>query len=166
MIISELSNAIFEKCIVEYHKNDDIKTLISNPFEKGTLDFLLYDKNWIDTVQWHLEDIIRDPEISPIEALKIKRTIDASNQDRTDMVEYLDSYFLKKYEDVTIIKDARVNSESPAWALDRLSILALKVYHMKEEAERADASNDHKNACQLNLNFFLEQQKDLSVAID
>ena len=127
---------------------------------------MLYEKNWIDTVQWHYEDIIRDPQIDPVAALKLKRQIDASNQDRTDMVEYIDSYFLDKYKNITPKPGATINTESPAWGIDRLSILALKIYHMNEEAFRIDASEIHRNACKAKLNVLLEQRIDLSTAID
>jgi hypothetical protein len=127
---------------------------------------LLYRKNWIDTVQWHYEDLIRDPQIDPDAALELKRKIDASNQRRTDLVEYIDSYFLDKYKTVAIADEAQINTESPAWAIDRLSILALKIYHMREEAQRADASEVHREACQSKLQVLLEQRQDLSMAID
>ena len=130
------------------------------------MEHLLYRKCWIDTVQWHYEDIIRDPNIDPVGALKLKRQIDASNQDRTDMVEYIDSYFLDTYKHVTANADATINTESPAWGVDRLSILALKVYHMDEEATRENASEAHRNACRAKLNVLLEQRVDLSTAID
>jgi hypothetical protein len=126
----------------------------------------LYFKNWIDTVQWHYEDIIRDPNIDPVAALTLKRKIDASNQERTDMVEYIDSYFLQKYAHVDVKSSAKINSESPAWTLDRLSILALKIYHMNEEATRVEASQEHRDKCQEKLNVLLEQRTDLSTAID
>ena len=126
----------------------------------------MYHKNWIDAVQWHFEDIIRDPNIDPVAALALKRRIDASNQERTDMVEYIDSYFLQKFSSVVIKDNAKINSESPAWAFDRLSILALKIYHMNEEATRADASQEHRDKCQVKLNILLEQRTDLSTAID
>ena len=127
---------------------------------------MLYRKNWIDTVQWHYEDIIRDPDIAANDALVLKRKIDASNQDRTDLVEYIDSYFLQKYQSVQILEGATINTESPAWAIDRLSILALKIYHMSEEAEREDASEEHLQKCRQKLGVLLEQKKDLSLAID
>ncbi len=139
---------------------------MENPFEAGSLDALLYHKNWIDTVQWHLEDIIRNPEIDPVEALSIKRRIDKSNQDRTDMVEYVDSYMLEKYKDVEVKADARLNTETPAWAIDRLSILALKIYHMGVETKRDDVSDEHRAACQKKLDVLLTQQVDLSRAIE
>jgi hypothetical protein len=126
----------------------------------------LYRKNWIDTVQWHYEDIIRLPDIDPVDAIVLKRKIDASNQDRTDMVEFIDSYFLNKFKDVKVKEGAKINSETPAWAIDRLSILALKIYHMKEEATRESASEAHRAKCQEKLNVLLEQRVDLSTAID
>ena len=129
-MFTENANRIFNRSIEEYHRWDDVDHPIDNPYAPGTIDHLLYHKNWIDTVQWHLEDIIRDPAIDPAEALLIKRRIDKSNQDRTDMVEYVDSYLLDKYKDVTPAEGARLNTETPAWAIDRLSILALKIYHM------------------------------------
>ncbi|MFV0305760.1 MAG: DUF4254 domain-containing protein [Moheibacter sp.] len=158
---------IFNQCIEDYHKKNDVYAFIQNPYtESELIEHLLYKKNWIDTVQWHLEDIIRDPEIDPIEALKIKRWIDKSNQERTDMVEYIDSWFLQKYADVTIQSNAKINTESPAWAIDRFSILALKVYHMAEEVNRTDASQAHIAQCEIKLNTLTEQHKDLSTAIE
>ena len=166
MNFSQLSNQIFDKCIENYHLSDDVDAPIKNPYELRTIEFYLYLKNWIDTVQWHLEDIIRNPEIEPVEALKIKRRIDKSNQDRTDLVELIDSYMLDKYKDVAVKEDATINTESPAWAIDRLSILALKIYHMAIEANREDANPEHKAECQKKLDVLLEQRKDLSSAID
>lgn len=136
-----------------------------NPYESNTIEHLLYRKNWIDTVQWPYEDIIRDPQIDPVAALDLKRKIDASNQDRTDMVEYIDSYFLDKFKEVSPFDTATINSESPAWAIDRLSILALKIYHMREEAERKDATADHRRKCKEKLDVLLEQRVDLSTAL-
>ncbi|MDG3583341.1 DUF4254 domain-containing protein [Galbibacter pacificus] len=165
-MFSESAFKIFDESIAKYHIKDDVSQPFENPYPKDKIAHLLYRKNWIDTVQWHYEDIIRDPNIDPKEALELKRKIDASNQDRTDTVEYIDSYFLDKYKDVQVKADATINSESPAWAIDRLSILALKIYHMKEEAEREDASETHKAQCKAKLNVLLEQKKDLSTAID
>ena len=157
---------IFEESINTYHIKDDINQSFKNPYPKSDINHLLYKKNWIDTVQWHYEDIIRDPKIDPAKALELKRKIDASNQDRTDLVEYIDSYFLKKYHLVQPLPDARINTESPAWAIDRLSILALKIYHMQEEATRTDASDEHTKKCDQKLKVLLEQKEDLSTAID
>lgn len=165
-MFTENANRIFARAIEDYHRWDDVDHPEENPFEAGTIDHLLYAKNWIDTVQWHLEDIIRDPQIDPIEALKIKRRIDRSNQDRTDMVEYIDSYLLEKYRDVRPAADARLNTETPAWAIDRLSILALKIYHMTVEARRADVDPAHREACARKLEVLLTQQTDLSRAIE
>ena len=166
MKFTELANPIFRAVIDDYHKSDNVDTPIQNPYESGSIEHDLYQKCWIDTVQWHLEDIIRDPHIDPLEALKLKRRIDRSNQDRTDLVEQIDSYFRMKYSDVKVLPDATINTESPAWAVDRLSILALKIYHMREQAERTDATQEHKEKCQAKLNVLLEQQVDLSTAID
>ncbi|MCM1150837.1 MAG: DUF4254 domain-containing protein [Alistipes sp.] len=160
------ANAIFNRSIEDYHRWDDVDRPIENPYEKGTLDHLLYHKNWIDTVQWHLEDIIRNPEIDPLEALAIKRRIDRSNQERTDLVEYVDSYLLDKYKEVVPAPDARLNTETPAWAVDRLSILALKIYHMKQETLRTDVDDAHRAACSRKLEVLLAQQVDLSQAIE
>ena len=166
MSFSESAWKIFNQSINDYHLKDDVYTPINNSFEKKTLEWLLYAKNWIDTVQWHLEDIIRDENIEPLEALKIKRRIDSSNQQRTDLVEFIDSWFLQKYENITPEPDAKINSETPAWAVDRLSILALKVYHMSLEANRSSATEEHRFNCTSKLNVLLEQKKDLSEAID
>ena len=166
MSFSESAWKIFNQSINEYHQKDDVDTPINNSFETNTLEWLLYAKNWIDTVQWHLEDIIRDENIEPLEALKIKRRIDSSNQQRTDLVEFIDSWFLQKYENITPEPDAKINSETPAWAVDRLSILALKVYHMSLEANRSSATEEHRFNCTSKLNVLLEQKKDLSEAID
>ena len=166
MSFSEQCNKIFQRAIDDYHVQDDIDTPISNPYDDGTIENRLYLKCWIDTVQWHFEDIIRDPHIDPTEALALKRRIDRSNQDRTDLVEQIDSHFRQKYAEVKVLPGARINTESPAWAIDRLSILALKIYHMREQAERQDASKEHKDTCKVKLNVLLEQQKDLGTAID
>ncbi|MEO8234821.1 MAG: DUF4254 domain-containing protein [Flavobacterium sp.] len=165
-MFSQFAFPIFEQSINDYHKFDDVNQPISNPYPKEKIEHLLYAKNWVDTVQWHYEDIIRDPNIDPVEALVLKRKIDASNQVRTDMVEYIDSYFLQKYASVNVKLSAKINSESPAWAFDRLSILALKIYHMNEEATREEASAEHRAKCQEKLNVLLEQKKDLTTAID
>ena len=166
MSFVELCNQVFNQAIRDYHVTDNIDTPINNPYERDSIENRLYLKCWIDTVQWHFEDIIRDPHIDPIEALALKRRIDRSNQDRTDLVEQIDSYFRQKYSDVNVLPDARINTESPAWAIDRLSILALKIYHMKEQAERTDASDEHRQKCQTKLNVLLEQRVDLGTAID
>jgi len=165
-MFSKLAYSVFEQSIRDYHQFDNVDQPINNPFPKEKIEHLLYLKNWIDTVQWHFEDIIRDPNIDPVAALNLKRRIDASNQERTDMVEYIDGYFLQKYAHVAVKNDAKINSESPAWAFDRLSILALKIYHMQEEATREEASQDHRDKCQAKLNILLEQRTDLSTAIE
>ena len=166
MTFTQICNPIFKQVIKDYHLLDDVDQDIKNPYELGTIEYDLYVKNWIDTVQWHLEDIIRDPHINPVDALALKRRIDKSNQDRTDLVERIDSYFLSLYGGVKTLEDATINTESPAWAVDRLSILALKIYHMQEQVQRGDATADHKALCQQKLDVLLEQQKDLSSAID
>ena len=165
-MFTENANRIFNEAIEEYHRWDDVDNPISNPYPAGSIDHLLYHKNWIDTVQWHLEDIIRDPQIDPVEALAIKRRIDKSNQDRTDMVEYVDSYLLDKYKEIVPAADARLNTETPAWAIDRLSILALKIYHMAVETAREDVSEEHRAACGKKLDVLRTQQVDLSRAIE
>ena len=166
MTFTEQANKVFNMAINDYHVKDDVDTEIQNPFDRDAIENRLYLKCWIDTVQWHLEDIIRDPHIDPIEALQLKRRIDRSNQDRTDLVEQIDSYFRTVYNDVNVLPTATINTESPAWAVDRLSILALKIYHMREQVKRADASAEHKAKCQKKLDVLLEQQVDLSTAID
>ncbi len=163
---SEYAWSIFNRSIEDYHITDNVDAVKPNHYENNSLEQILYDKNWIDTVQWHLEDIIRDENIDPVKALEIKRRIDASNQKRTDLVEFIDSWFLNKYKNTTPNADAKINTETPAWAVDRLSILALKVYHMDLEANRASASDEHREKCQIKLNTLLEQKKDLSSAID
>jgi hypothetical protein len=163
---SQKCNHIFQQSIEDYHKFDNVDATIQNPYPADSLEYLLYLKNWIDTVQWHLEDIIRDPQIDANEALQIKRRIDRSNQERTDVVEYIDSWFLQKFKEVVTEPEASINTESPAWAIDRLSILALKIYHMQIEANRPDATEAHKKACQQKLDVLLAQREDLSIAID
>ncbi len=165
-MFSKFAFTIFEESIQKYHIKDNVYQSFENPYPKDDIARLLYRKNWIDTVQWHYEDIIRDPDIAPADALVLKRKIDASNQDRTDLVEFIDSYFLDKYKDVAVKENATINTESPAWAIDRLSILALKIYHMQEEVGRTDASLEHIEKCTQKLNVLLEQRKDLSTAID
>ena len=166
MKFTELANPIFRAVIDDYHKSDNVDTLIQNPYESGSIEHDLYQKCWIDTVQWHLEDIIRDEDINPVDALALKRRIDKSNQDRTDLVEQIDSYFYTKFHSVKCQDNATINTESPAWAIDRLSILALKIYHMQEQVDRTDASAEHKARCQQKLDILLQQRTDLSTAID
>ena len=166
MKFSNICYQIFEESTKAYHVSNHVDASINNPYEEKSIEFYLYLKNWIDAVQWHLEDIIRNPEIDPIEALVIKRRIDKSNQDRTDLVELIDSYFLDKYKSVVVKPTAKINTESPAWAIDRLSILCLKVYHMQQEADRTDALPDHIASCKNKLAVLLEQKADLSEALD
>lgn len=166
MSFSEHSNKIFNQAIRDYHLTDNVDTPMKNPYERGSIDYSLYMKCWIDTVQWHFEDIIRDPHINPDDALSLKRRIDRSNQDRTDLVEEIDSYFRLQYSQVKPLPEARLNTESPAWAIDRLSILALKIYHMAEQVSREDASAEHRAKCQAKLDVLNEQRVDLGTAID
>lgn len=163
----QVDNAIkiFQQSIRDYHTADSVETVISNPYPSGSLEHLLYTKNWVDTVQWHLEDIIRDPQIDPVNALQIKRRIDASNQHRTDLVEYIDSWLLDQYKNVSLLPGATLNTETPAWAIDRLSILELKIWHMEIEAHREEATAEHRTNCQAKLNILLTQRTDLSGAI-
>ena len=163
---AETCNGIFSECVEHYHTMDNVDAEINNPYEFKSIAYYLFLKNWIDAVQWHLEDIIRDPNINPEEALKIKRRIDRSNQDRTDLVELIDSYFFDRYKDVKPQQGATINTESPAWAIDRLSILALKIYHMEQEAGRPGATDEHKAECAKKCEVLLEQRSDLSIAID
>lgn len=157
---------IFERTVADYHVTDDIDATPVNPFDAGSFEHTLFAKCWIDAVQWHLEDIIRDPQIDPVAALALKRRIDRSNQDRTDMVEQIDTYFRQHFAGVNILDNATFNTESPAWAFDRLSILALKIYHMQCEVNRTDATAEHKAKCAAKLNVLLEQRADLIEAID
>jgi hypothetical protein len=165
-MFAKFAFTIFEESINDYHVHDSVDQPINNKYPKDQIEHLLYAKNWVDTVQWHYEDIIRDPQIDPVAALTLKRKIDASNQVRTDMVEYIDSYFLQKYSNVQVKAEAKINTESPAWAIDRLSILALKIYHMNEEATRTEASAEHRAKCQEKLNVLLEQKSDMFSSID
>jgi len=167
-MFSKKAIEIFNQATRDYKKTESIDQAFINRYkiDEKYIESVLYKKAWIDTVQWAYEDIIRDPEIDPAEALSIKRKIDASNQERTDTVELLDEYFLKKYSNVKILQDASINTESPAWALDRLSILELKIYHMSIEANRIDASENHKEKCRLKLEVLIQQREDLLLAID
>lgn len=164
-MFTENANAIFNRAIEDYHRHDDVDHVFETPFAAGSLDALLYEKNMVDTVQWHLEDIIRDPNIDPVDALALKRRIDRSNQVRTDMVEDIDTWFRTLYENVTPLPDATINTESPAWAIDRLSILALKIWHMREQTSRTDADPAHLEKCAGRLAVLLEQREDLTAAI-
>ncbi len=166
MSFTEQATRIFNQVVDDYHLIDNVDTPINDPYPRDSIENSLYRKCWIDTVQWHLEDLIRDPHIDPVDALDLKRRIDHSNQDRTDLVEDIDSYFRTLYSDVTPLDGATLNTESPAWAVDRLSILVLKIYHMKEQVQRTDATEEHRQRCQAKLNVLLEQQADLSLAID
>ncbi|MBQ9218565.1 MAG: DUF4254 domain-containing protein [Muribaculaceae bacterium] len=161
----ETCNEIFDKAVELYHASDDVDAVVPNPYPAGTIEASLHAKCWIDAVQWHLEDIIRDPNIDPVDALALKRRIDRSNQDRTDLVEEIDTYFRELFKDVTVQPGATINTESPAWALDRLSILAQKIYHIREQTLRDDADTEHRDRCQAKLDVLLEQRTDLSTAI-
>lgn len=163
---SNICNTIFDASVLDYHSKDDVDAIIQNPYPANSFEHLLYHKNWIDTVQWHLEDIVRNPTIDPVEGIAIKRRIDRSNQERTDVVEYIDAYFLEAYKSIQPRTGATINTESPAWAIDRLSILALKIYHMQAESNRKDAHVEHVKACTGKVHILLEQREDLSQAID
>ncbi|MGH2622616.1 MAG: DUF4254 domain-containing protein [Sphingobacterium sp.] len=165
-MISAKANKIFQQVIADYHIHDQIDQPIENPYDKDSFEHLLYLKAWIDTAQWHMEDVIRNPEIDADRGLYWKRRIDKQNQDRTDKVEYIDSYYLHIYQDITPLKEAKINTESPAWAIDRLSILALKIFHMEVETQRKDVTETHIKECQQKLDILLEQRKDLSQSID
>lgn len=165
-MFSELALGVFRKSIAQYHIKDQVDQPLVNPYPEDEIAHLLFTKNWIDTVQWHYEDLIRDPDIDPKSALDLKRKIDSSNQNRTDLVEIIDDYFREQYRSVKVLKNATINTESPAWAIDRLSILTLKIYHMREEVDRTDATPEHIQACKAKLEILQEQEKDLATAID
>jgi len=166
MNISQLCIQVFHQCVKDYHVHNHVDHPIQNPYASGSFEYLLYLKNYLDTVQWHLEDIVRDPNINPVEGIALKRRIDKSNQERTDLVEKIDDYFLHLFKEVNTQTNATVNTESPAWAIDRLSILELKIWHMKEEVNRKEATEEHKTKCNNKLSVLLEQQIDLSTSID
>ena len=166
MKFAEKSYGIFEQSVADYHIDDDVDAPTRQPYAPDSIEGVLYAKNRIDAVQWHLEDIIRDPEIDPVAALALKRRIDRSNQERTDMVEELDTYFRNLYAGAEVAPDATINTESPAWAFDRLSILALKIYHMEAEVNRPDATAEHRARCAAKLAVLTEQRADLISAID
>lgn len=163
-------NDIFTRTVSSYHHSENIENRINNPFinpfRENTLDNLLYHKNWIDNVQWDLEDLIREPTIDPEKALQLKRRIDKSNQERTTVVEKVDDFFIEKYKKITHDTDAKLNTESIAWALDRLSILIIKIYHMNLQSQRKTATKAHRESCQSKLLILQEQQKDLIRAVD
>ena len=163
---AEMANEVFDRAVADYHKEDSIDAEAPHPYAEGSVEGMLYAKNWVDAAQWHMEDIIRDPELAATEAIKLKRRIDASNQLRTDMVEGIDDYFMGLYGDVTPLPDATINTETPAWAIDRLSILALKLWHMAEQADRKDADGELREKCRVRLATLLQQRRDLSGAID
>lgn len=166
MKFTAICHEVFLRAINDYHVKNSVDTPMSNPYDEGDIRERLYLKCWIDTVQWHYEDIIRDPAIDPKEALVLKRKIDKSNQDRTDLVEQIDDHFRSVYKDVKVLPTAKINTESPAWAVDRLSILQLKIYHMEEQVGRTDCTEEHKAKCRMKLNVLKEQDTDLSSAID
>ncbi len=155
---------LFSQQIVEYHKTDSVDAEQHNPYQEGTYEHLLWEKSWVDTVQWHLEDLVRPDDVDPVEALKLKRRIDRSNQHRTDLVERIDDHYFMMFKDVAPQADAKLNTETPAWAIDRLSILALKIYHFEIEAHRGDEA--HRAKCQVKLDTLLTQREDLTTAID
>ncbi len=166
MLKADECYSVFQRSIQDYHVQDNVDSPIKNPFVEGSFEHLLYTKNWIDTVQWHFEDIIRLPEINPTEAVQLKRRIDKSNQDRTDRVEKIDDVFLEEFKHVIPKSGTRINSETPAWLLDRMSILLLKIFHMKEQTERKDADAEHVTKCKFKLNILMEQRADMKTAFD
>lgn len=166
MNISKLCIDVFQQCVKDYHVHNHVDHPIHNPHAPDSFEYLLYLKNHIDTVQWHLEDIVRDPNINPLDGIALKRRIDKSNQERTDLVEKIDDYFLHLFREVVVSSNATVNTESPAWAIDRLSILELKIWHMQEEVKREEVDETHRQKCQSKLDILLEQQVDLSTSID
>ncbi len=155
---------LFARQVVEYHKTDSVDAEFVNIYPGGSFEALLWEKSWVDTVQWHLEDLVRPDDVDPVYALQLKRRIDRSNQHRTDLVERIDDHYMAQFKDVALLPDARINTETPAWAVDRLSILALKVYHFEIEAGRGDA--EHRAKCQAKLDTLLTQREDLTTAID
>lgn len=157
---------IFNEAIEDYHIENNIDAEPNNNYEFKTIEYYLYQKCWIDTIQWHMEDFMRDPDIDPEEALLMKRKIDRSNQDRTDLVELIDSYFLQHFAGVTPQPNATINTESPAWAIDRLSILQLKIYHMHVEVDRKDTSDEQVSSVKAKMAVLEEQNRDLAKAID
>src|SRR5688500_18788293 len=166
MLSAEECYTVFQKSIDDYHLHDDVDTAVNNPFPDHSFQFLLYFKNWIDTVQWHLEDLIRNPDINPTEALILKRRIDKSNQDRTDTVEKIDDFFLDSFRDVRYKSGTPINSETPAWLLDRMSILMLKIFHMREQTERKNVSAQHLAKCREKLLILEEQKNDMGIAFN
>lgn len=166
MSFTQLCCRVFCQAINDYHVKDDVEAIVSNPYERDEIENRLYLKCWIDTVRWHFEDMIRHPHIDPMDALSLIRRIERSSQDRTDIVEQIDSYFKHKYSNVKPLTDATLNTESPAWAIDRLSILELKIYHMREQTMRTDVPHEHTARCRERLAVLLEQERDLSTAID
>ncbi len=160
------ANDLFRQSIRDYHLTDNVNTPVSNPYSTNDIAFLLYQKNWIDTVQWHLEDIIRSPTIRPDELVGVKRRIDQSNQDRTDTVEQMDAWFYEQFRGITPKPGARLNSETPAWLLDRMSILQLKIYHFREQVQRPSVTDEHRRKAQQKLNVLLEQEADLAQCFD
>lgn len=166
MSFTQLCCRVFCQAINDYHVKDDVEAIVSNPYERDEIENRLYLKCWIDTVRWHFEDMIRHPHIDPMDALSLIRRIERSSQDRTDIVEHIDSYFKHKYSNVKPLPDATLNTESPAWAIDRLSILELKIYHMREQTMRTDVPHEHTARCRERLAVLLEQERDLSTAID
>ncbi len=166
MIYSKELSEIFNFCIRDYHALDTVKQVINNPYKNSEIKNLMYLKCWVDTVQWHYEDLIRDPAIIPVEGMKLKRLIDASNQHRTDIVEQIDDWYLEQFRSVQYKTAARLNSESPAWVVDRISILTLKIFHMKEQVDRPETDDEHKLRTEKNFGILMEQQKDLSISYD
>jgi hypothetical protein len=166
MLSANQCYAVFDKSIHDYHIKDHVDAPILNPYPAQSFEALLYTKNWIDTVQWHLEDIIRKTDIDPAVGILLKRRIDKSNQDRTDIVEKVDDFFLNEFRNAVPKPGARMNSETPAWLLDRMSILMLKIYHMREQTQRMDVAAEHIEKCQSKLNILLEQKNDMRQAFD
>lgn len=159
-------NEIFKLAITDYHLTDNVDAIMPQRFENEKFSSLLYLKNWIDTVQWHLEDIIRDPENDPKYLVEIKRRIDASNQHRTDTVEQIDEYLFEQLKGTKTDSTAKMNSETPAWLLDRMSILQLKIYHFEDQLKRNDLDDELRKSVSHKLAVLKIQEDDLETCFD
>lgn len=149
------------EAVIRWHQNG-----IDNPYE----DFLhlVSHQCSLNYLLWHEEDAARDPTASDAEIARVKRTIDQLNQQRNDFIERLDTWLAARLAALRIRPrdQAGVNTETPGSVIDRLSILALRIYHLEEQFTRADTSTDHRQAVKSRLAICWQQYADLTQSLD
>jgi len=154
--VREILN-LHETTVREWHESS-----IANPHDGFlALVCLQHEQNYR---LWHEEDIARSRDATDAQIAQVKRNIDGLNQRRNNLIENLDEAIIEQLAEAGVrpAPDARLNSETPGSAIDRLSIIALRIYHMQEQADRTDAADKHRAACRAKLEVLYQQRADLS----